>query len=404
MEENTTQPNPGSEQIVAPSQPPSKPVKSNFLNSKWLKIGIVVMVLVVLLGGAYTLGKNNTKTLQTPPPNKPRQVTSTPTSDPTADWKTYENKYQSYSINYPSEWIPLQSESLARFFPPGVTIKNGLGPSDPNTAYISIYSSSFNPRDCKGDCPLYENPTPIKVGSINATMYKGTEGQIATMCACDYEKVIIQKGNTYYELGLYGKAGTPPDFNAPPILEENKKIFDQMLSTFKFTNTQSQNVTPTTSETKLTTETVTYVLNTNWQTYADNPAAYELRFPPGYERGSSSEVGKNLYILNCTGGNCSSGYSVAIYNDYNGGSRRTWFNSKHPDSLVNPYYENLVVQGVNGLLIMDGNTSGSTGSFVVVPRGSKVYEFSFPTGWNPQTGEKSGLPFIKEVLSTFKFL
>lgn len=235
MEENTTQPNPGSEQIVAPSQPPSKPVKSNFLNSKWIKVGVGFAILVILLSGVYILGKNNSVKQSNQTPIVTKTTTPTPTPDPTENWKTYENKYQSYSINYPSKWIPLQNESLVRFFPPEITIKNGLGPSDPNTAYISIYNSSFNPRDCKGDCPLYENPTPIKVGSINATMYNGTEGQIGTMCACDYEKVIIQKGNTYYELGLYGKPGTPPDFNAPPIPEENKKIFDQMLSTFKFT-------------------------------------------------------------------------------------------------------------------------------------------------------------------------
>lgn len=52
---------------------------------------------------------------------------------------------------------------------------------------------------------------------------------------------------------------------------------------------------------------------------------------------------------------------------------------------------------------MDGNTGDSTGSFVLVPKGSTIYMFTFPSGWNPQTKDKSGLLEIKPMLATFRF-
>lgn len=369
-------------------------------SSKWVKIGIIAVILVLLLGGVYILGKNNSIKQSNQPSTVTKTTTPTPTPNPTANWKTYTGN--GFSFRYPTDWKVVKV---------------------PTTQNIAILTDSIEASIQKeqGDCKsFYPISIQDETGLISSDRFTNNDQQTVT------DKNITVNGVNAILYSVISNSKGPcswqtKEWEAISVVNNGKKyllnlnpsdnsiykgIFNVLISTFKFTNTSSQNSTPapTTSDTSLTTEIITYALNTNWQTYADNPAAYELRFPPGYERGSSSEVGKNLYILNCTGGNCSTGYSVTIYNDYNGGSRRSWFNIKHPDSLINPYYENLVVQGVNGLLIMDGNTSGSTGSFVVVPRGSRMYEFSFPSGWNPQTGEKSGLPFIKEVLSTFKFL
>ncbi|KKP80489.1 MAG: hypothetical protein UR81_C0026G0007 [Candidatus Levybacteria bacterium GW2011_GWB1_35_5] len=61
--------------------------KASFLSSKWLKIGIVVAVLVLVMGGVYTLGRNsvlkelNPTQPTIPPPDEPiYQGSPTPTT------------------------------------------------------------------------------------------------------------------------------------------------------------------------------------------------------------------------------------------------------------------------------------------------------------------------------------
>lgn len=80
--------------------PPIEPVKQNFLSSKWLKIGIVVLVLILVLGGTFVLsGKLINKPAPTPTP----VAVATPTpADETASWKTYNGN--GYSFKYPSSY------------------------------------------------------------------------------------------------------------------------------------------------------------------------------------------------------------------------------------------------------------------------------------------------------------
>lgn len=57
---------------------PQNEEKTSILSSKWLKIGGLVLVILILLGGAYSLGtKKSTKT------QTPTEVQSVPTATPT---------------------------------------------------------------------------------------------------------------------------------------------------------------------------------------------------------------------------------------------------------------------------------------------------------------------------------
>lgn len=44
-----------------PEKPVVEPEKSNFLSSKWLKIGMLTVVVLFIIGGAYLLLKNQAK-------------------------------------------------------------------------------------------------------------------------------------------------------------------------------------------------------------------------------------------------------------------------------------------------------------------------------------------------------
>ena len=70
--------------------------KASFLSSKWLRIGIVVTVLVLVMGGVYTLGRNSV--LKELNPTNP----TVPPADPVIAMKTYEGK--TFNISYPVYW------------------------------------------------------------------------------------------------------------------------------------------------------------------------------------------------------------------------------------------------------------------------------------------------------------
>ncbi|HSX40096.1 MAG TPA: hypothetical protein VLF68_00635 [Candidatus Saccharimonadales bacterium] len=72
---------------------------------KTLLIGVVVFILVILGAGAFVLqSKNNKQQIAqlTPAPTKPITPPSTP--DPTANWKTYTNTMYGYTLKYPNTW------------------------------------------------------------------------------------------------------------------------------------------------------------------------------------------------------------------------------------------------------------------------------------------------------------
>jgi len=164
---------------------------------------------------------------------------------------------------------------------------------------------------------------------------------------------------------------------------------------------------PQPSPSPVSIEKIPYQPIASWQTYTDSQAEFSVQYPEKQKLGDSSP-GKSVYFLSCLddpqrGEICLTGYQIFVYDDYDGGSRREWYTRKFNEPY-RPFYQDVIVAGVKALIIMDGNTGGSTGSFVLIPRGNKIYFFSFPFGWNPDTKEKSGLDFIKQILSTFRFL
>lgn len=76
MEEKTAQnPNP----TTPTPTPVVEPEKQSFLNSKWLKIGIVILILIVILGGSFILGGKLMDKPQTLTPTATPTLTSIPT-------------------------------------------------------------------------------------------------------------------------------------------------------------------------------------------------------------------------------------------------------------------------------------------------------------------------------------
>ncbi|MDP2692978.1 MAG: PsbP-related protein [bacterium] len=115
-----TQPNQLGQQLPA-QQPPIDEIPPS--KSKFKLILFIVILLLVVGGGAYYLGakqnkqivedkltvqnqqvaeNNNVTKNKLTTQNEQKQITPTP--DPTANWKTYMSKYNTYSIKYPQNW------------------------------------------------------------------------------------------------------------------------------------------------------------------------------------------------------------------------------------------------------------------------------------------------------------
>lgn len=157
-----------------------------------------------------------------------------------------------------------------------------------------------------------------------------------------------------------------------------------------------------------TTEKIVYKPISSWKTYNDTQAKFSIQYREE-EKIGDSKSGQSVAFISCQtypdrGEVCLPSFNVSIHSDYLGGSRRQWFDKKFGKTLVSPYYEDVLVAGMKTLIIMDGNTGGSTASFVLIPKGKTMYLLDFPFGWNPKTGDKSGLTVIKKTLSTFAFI
>lgn len=209
--------------------------KASFLNSKWLKIGIVVAVLVLVMGGVYTLGRNsvfkelNPTTPAIPSP-APVVYEPTPTADSTADWKTYINTKHNYSFKYPRAYSLLKG--------PGENIPDeefqkidSVDFGDEGRISISVNPDIGNKKmECLSneDClnkrmailKRTENNSKYVFKTIAGKNIKGLEYNISELNQTFQDFIFIN----------YGKIWV--------ISFTDKKItntFDQILSTFKFT-------------------------------------------------------------------------------------------------------------------------------------------------------------------------
>ena len=140
--------------------------------------------------------------------------------------------------------------------------------------------------------------------------------------------------------------------------------------------------TPQPTSADLPTETLVYKQQPDWQTYTDNVVGFSFQYPA-----------ENNKLAN----------SVQIYNDYDGSSRREWLKKKF--SGYQPYYMNWVIDGANALVAIEGNTGGSSGLLIAIPKNKTMIVFSASfVAWDPQTDKLPDLSFYKQILSTFRFI
>lgn len=208
-----------------PAPPPANSTPSAPRFPKIFIIGIVVLLLIILGAGAFVLqSKNNKQQVAqvTPVPTKP--ITPTPTPDPTANWKMYTNTKYGISIKYPPTWIYREIPGSAGSTADDVYLElSSSGFPSPQTDARADITFTFTKNDPSAnwqpkDFSNYQSAA-YQLGNVSATKISGVN-----RVSLSPDMVILAPiGNNYVQI-LSNEPGNPP------------QIFDQILSTFKFTD------------------------------------------------------------------------------------------------------------------------------------------------------------------------
>jgi len=213
-------------------------------NSNWLKtlsIGLGVIGIGILIGiGGYLLGTKKSQ----PPVQKVIPQPSPTSIDETANWKTYENTQYGYLFKYPDTWafkeeIPSFDEIARQEFRK-IDIdlemivqlkKNKIDPKNPDNIDPKILERL-------GGVGV-EKPQALTkdYDQISGTLYRTSGSGIAgTLYRQDF---IFTKAGRYFWIIFnirYDSKDTMPNKDTIQTEEQSNKTFDQILSTFKFTN------------------------------------------------------------------------------------------------------------------------------------------------------------------------
>lgn len=163
----------------------------------------------------------------------PISVSPTPTVDPTADWKTYRNKELSFEFKRPQDWSEPQSELGASELPFTFGYPSGNKPKNPKSddnywitvgfisrSQLSIMGVTYcgaNPHD-------YPRCQRTQIGKTNSEVDWGTPEDKTAIVSIPHPN------------------GGIVTFQLNPVNTESQTILNQILSTFKFTDS---NPTPT---------------------------------------------------------------------------------------------------------------------------------------------------------------
>ena len=186
---------------------------------------IGILVLVGVASGAYYLGRvsKSAQVVSQPQPTpQPTSVPQTSPNDETANWKTYTNTKHNFSINHPINFVESAQNTDYGFI--GEKIYFNVG--------------TVNPLECRGACPVVKETTEVQIATLNATKIYGYIGAIGGNIPQHILKYIFKKGDKYISFTLYARGQNDltenPTGDYWPLEDTDIKLFDQILSTFRF--------------------------------------------------------------------------------------------------------------------------------------------------------------------------
>lgn len=214
----------------------------------FIQIIVVILLLIVVAGAAYYFGTKNKTASVSPTPS--------PTSIPTTNWKTYTNSEFGFNVEYPKSWTSASTGPNAAMdqVKAGQTISGTVTPSYDTISFldqnkneqlnISIFNQYNQPYPTSvdefkssyfytyGACDLRWGfvPNTLTLIYIGSESFLKVEGVSSTDITNSNAPVL--RGACYY-----GKtrAGNLVVFSTMSTQIEDFSLYDQILSTFKFT-------------------------------------------------------------------------------------------------------------------------------------------------------------------------
>ena len=239
------------EKVQTPTTNPIKPVvpKPNFF------IPVLSIVIFLLLVSTGFLGYQNYLLQQKI--NKMVQPTPTATADPTADWKTYTTVDKSVSFKYPSTLFTISKDPhFIKFFlseneakDDENCIQNHLGTTQKPCGQFMVLNIGISKYPTDYQFSLKNSLNITDPGLIKPISYMDAqnrtwlvEGPIEIPGAFNIKAETEQSSSLYQVSISIGSEGFQRYLNTKLTNNQAAKFSNQILSTFKFTETNTSKV------------------------------------------------------------------------------------------------------------------------------------------------------------------
>jgi hypothetical protein len=226
-------------------------------NQKGFIVPLLIAIIAVLLigGGVYIYSNEKVEAPIVVDTNVPTQATSTQaTSTQTSDWKTYTNTQYGFSFSYPSDVLSTPVENnvngriqiTAPYLSTGPIDSNKVELGEvvkPGLLVVVLKDNQYNQED------TYEKRVTDYSGVAGTEMYNkinisGQSAFRAKDATNDTHNFItlIHLKDPYYidtlQMEVYKiTSGFAEGYKWAPVADkDNSTLFNQILSTFKFTN------------------------------------------------------------------------------------------------------------------------------------------------------------------------
>ena len=349
------------------------------MNRRWLLIIVSFLTIFSLAASGWLFYQNlqlqkQISQLQTQPSPSPA---ASPVVNPTANWKTYTNPSLKYLLKYPQSWeIQEYPDADLPYVLHRLELRNNNKPQ----LVIEIYKE-LRVKTVPEDKVVRSEQITISgvTGTKNWHNSFGPPAEIIIIFDTKTYRILLQDAN------------------------QNQTV-DQILSTFKFTNTLNQEASPTLSLT------IVKILDTsNWTERQCGKISFKL--PPEYNNNCSDYPDKNIKDAYITKKDSNLSYSAIIQvREYNGGSRRQyWINAikATPDSIAKYIrFQETQFGSVVGLDVFGsgGWWQGGYASPILIAHNKTLVLIHGGRDFDDQTGKITRWNFTDTIASTIKFI
>lgn len=244
ISQNPPNPNPNFVHEYPKPQSPH-PYGHHFIPSKIMILILIIFIFLAGGTGIYLAQKSKTKPVQkactleakicpdgssvgrtgpkcefSPCPNKP-----TLTPDLTASWKTFEAATKDFEFRYPSTLYYLTDDGENGFYGGALINKKGISSCE---GYLDCFYLDFerNTTPAMGDRQSIQK----EAISLNGILWSRAYGENQTSVNGKYSDTLYYKRDNYYYSMSFAA-------DSKSLIDENKELFEKIVSTFKFTET-----------------------------------------------------------------------------------------------------------------------------------------------------------------------